>query len=447
MAYEHLADMAALSRRDMVQTVKKVRPAKARTLATFQEGTRKKQAQLAGIQIPVVHTHAEGSGTYNPNADETSFARMTKERFTAMYGGVVFRYMHMDLEDHIMLDLERGKLPDSYIDKRRRRIDTFMMEKNWMVMGPGTGTVAFTASATGTTLTCQATNSARGTSKGSFRLLLSTTEDPLYYSAINTTTEAEVARFFVTAKPTLTTATVNFTGGIGSITDLNTSGLAIVKTKVGWKKEMIGLAGHISDATSGIYQGADRALHSWLANVGIDAGNAAPTPTMVDSAKNVAMTRANDLNGRNGLICHITPGNWSILCAYGYNSRSYNAEKGQAMKTFGLPADYEDGDTMFFKDPDYEDAYIDFREQAPYFEYVQKEFGQKKTDGIGRHEWVGLNQAGSTESYENYNEAVNIVWDGRGKDGDLEGGGSPNSAVFIYNIALPAIRQTTYGLR
>lgn len=446
MAHEHLADMAVLTQRDMVQTVKKTRPAKARTLATFQQGTRKKQGQMAGIQIPYVRSHAEGSGTYNPNADETSFARMTKERYGAMYGGVVFRYMHIDLEEHIMIDMNRGKIPDSYLEKRRRRIDTFQMEKNWMVMGPGTGTVAFSSSATGTTLTCLSNNSARGTSKGSFRLIESTTDNPLYYSAINTTTELEVARFFVTAKPTLTTATVNFTGGLGSITDLNTSGLAIVKTKTGWKKEIIGLAGHISAATSGLYQGADRAVDPWLSNVGIDAGNAAPTPTMLDSAKNVAMTRSQDLDGRNGFICHISPGNWSILCAYSYASRSYNAETGRAMKTFGLPADYEDGDTMFFKDPDYEDCYIDLREQAPYFEYVQKEFGLRKTAGDGRHEWIGENQVGSTESYENYSEACNIVWDGRGKDADMAGGGSPNSAVFIYNIALPTARQSNYGV-
>lgn len=439
----HLADMGALAQRDMVQTVKEFRPTKARTLATFEQGTRKKTARLAGIQIPFWKDHKNGQGNYNPVAGQTSFSKGVKQATGAMYGGLAFRNMHLDLEDHIMMDMNRGFLPDSYIDLRRRAIETHMMKKNWAAIGDGTGAIAEVVSCVGATLTCSVTNAARGTSKGSFRLQSSSAAEPLLYSAINKDTDTEVARFFVTSKPTLSTAVVSFT--VGNTAALNVAGLKIVETNIGWKREMIGLAGHISDQNR-IYQGADTAVDDFLKNPGIDGGNVNVTPTMIDSAKNIAMTRANDLDGRNGLLAHITPGNLSILAAFGYTGRVYNAEGGKANTTYGLPDKYEDGDTTFAVDPDYEDGFIDFRETAPYFEYVQKEFGLKKTEGQGRHEWIGANQAGSTESYENYNEACNIVWDGRGKDGDRKGGGSPNSAVFIRNIALPPIKQASYGI-
>lgn len=112
-----------------------------------------------------------------------------------------------------------------------------------------------------------------------------------------------------------------------------------------------------------------------------------------------------------------------------------------------MPNVYEDEDTVFVPDADYEEGYIDFREKSPYFEYVQKEFGLHKTGGVGRHEWVGLYQRGSTEGYENYTEACNIVWDGRGKDGKGREGGSPNSAVAIKKVAFSATyNQATVGV-
>lgn len=427
----------------MDNTVRSYRPAKARTLATFEEGTRKKTAGMAGYQIGYWRDYAQGSGTNSPLEGDNSFIKSTKQSSGAMYAGVAYRYMNIYLHSDILTDMKNGKIPDSYIKERRRRIKTYMMEKNWAAIGKGDGQVARAASAAGTTLTCTATNG-RGLSKGVMRLFVSTAEDPIWYSAINDTTDAEVARFFVTARLTATTCTVNFTGGVGAIADLNTD-LAIVKYNTGWKKELIGLNGHVSDDDR-IYQGANTADDSFLKNPSVAAGNAAVTPTMVDTAKNIARTRSNDENGRDGFVCHLTPGNWNVLCAFGYTSRTYNAEGGKASKTFGLPDEYIDGDTVFVPDPDYEDGEMILRERAPYFEYVHTPFRMKTVDGIGRHEYIGSGSAGSREEYENYVENVNIVWDGAGKDGDMEGDGNPNRAVVIENIALPAVRQVTYGI-
>lgn len=437
--YNSLANMAALVQRDIRASVATFRPEQARTLATFETGTRSEEASLAGLQIPYKRNHAHGQTNYSPLEGDTSFSRSHKQKFGAMFAGVVFRNMNMHLESHHIIDMNKGKIPHKVTDERRDRISTHMMKKNWAAIGNGDGTLAWVSSCVGATLTCLANNSARGTSKGVFRLKESDADDPLLYSGINSATDAEVARFYVTAKLTSTTATVVFT--VGNAAALNVANLRIVEYTMGWKKELIGVGGHISDQAR-IYQGADTSVDTFLQNPGVNGGNVAVTPSAVHTAKGIMMTRAN-CEDEFGFVCHLTWGNYRTLAKFGYTARVYNDK---SMTTWGVPNMFEDGDTVFVPDADYEDAYVDFRERAPYFEYVQKEFGLKTVDGISRHEWAGNNGAGSTEEYENHNETCNIVWDGRGKDGKGKRVGSPNSAVFIYNLAIPTESQATYGV-
>lgn len=438
-----LPERASIVQRELVSTVKRFRPEKALTLATFEEATREKTGRLAGIQIPYWKDHAHGQSWYSPVAGDTSFKKSTKQKTGAMYAGVVFRNMNFYMEAHIMKDMSNGFIPDSYIKERQRRIATHMMKKNWAAIGDGTGAIAAVSGASGSTVTCLADNSARGTSKGVFRLKVSDSSDPLLYDAVNPSTDAVVATFFVTAKPTSTTATVTFTLGNAAAMNVNTYKIC---ESGSWKKELSGLGAHISDSTSRIYQGADVSVDEFLQNPSVDAGNAVITPTSIHTAKGVMMTRANVADDMFGFIAHITPTNFRDLAKFGYTARVYNAEGGKSQKTYGLPTKYEDGDTLFVLDADYEDCYIDLRERKPFFEYCQKEFGLKTTGGQSRHEWVGANDAGSTNEYENYNEACNIVWDGRGKDGDGEDGGTPASSVFIKNIALSTSAQYAKGV-
>lgn len=448
MADTRLPDRAAIVQRDMKTTVARFRPQKARTLQTFEQGTRKETARLAGIQIPYFKDRAHGQTWYNPIAGETSFKKSTKETTGAMYAGVAFRNMNIYLEDHMLKDMERGFIPDSYIKERRRRIETHMEKKNWASIGDGNVAqgLAIVSSATGGGLvTCANDNNARGRSKGSYRLSVTTSDDPLYYDAVNTGTDTVVATFYVSSKPAATTfQAAGYT--VGNAAALNVAGLLIVESG-SYKKELIGIGGHISDA-SRIYQGADTTTEEYLKNMSLDASDGAITPTLVHSAKGILQTRMNDEQAADNMIAHLTWGNYRVLAAFGYSLRQYNADGGKANTTFGLPNVYKDEDTIFVCDADYEDGYIDFREKKPYFEYVQKEFGLKTNGGNGgRHEWIGSNQVGSTNSYENYNEACNIVWDGRGMDGNGEEGGSPNSAVFIKNIAIPTENQVNYGVQ
>lgn len=441
-----LQERAALIQRDMADAVMEFRPSQARTLATFEQGTRSKKARMAGLQIPYWKDRAHGQTLYNPVTGSNSFKKSTKQNSGAMYVGVVYRNMNIWLESHVLQDMNNGFIPDSYIKERRRRISTHMWKKNKAAIGDGTGSIATVVSGAGSTITVLADNSARGTSKGGYFVQKSDSTDPLYYDCVNPANDTVVATFYVTAKPTATTLTVaGFT--VGNIAATNNAGYKICESGF-WKLEMQGLASHISDSTSRIYQGADVSVDEFLQNPAVDAGNVAVTPSAVHSAKGIMMTRANQEEGKLSFIGHITWGNYRTLAKFGYTLRQYVADgsKNNTKTTYGLPTVYEDGDTMWVPDADYEDAYIDLRERAAFFEYVLKEFGPKTVDGITRHEYIGTNSVGSTNEYENYNEACNIVWDSRGVDGSREDGGSPNSSVFIKNIALPTERQSTYGV-
>jgi hypothetical protein len=446
MAVTGLPERASMVQREMSDTVSRMRPEYARTLATFQKNTRKKTGRMAGLQVPYWRDHAHGQTWYSPVANATSFKKSIKQNSGAMYIGVAYRNMDIWLEAHILADMERGFIPDSYIKERRRRISTHMMKKNWAAIGDGTGSIAIVASAAGTTVTAKADNSARGSSKGVFRLKITDSTDQLLYDAINAS-GAVVATFYVTAKPTSTTATVVFT--VGNAAAMNTAGFKIVESG-SYNLEMMGIAGLISDSTTRIFQDADVSVDPFLVNQAVDAGNAVVTPTTIHSAKGVMLTRGNAPEDSFPFIGHISWVNYRDLAKFGYASRQYTLnDNSKGTKTYGVPNVYEDGDTVWVPDSDYEDCYIDLRERAPFFEYVQKEFGLKTVGGVSRHEWIGSNQVGSTNEYENYNEACNLGWDGRGVDGEDSGGnggGSPNSSVFIKNIALSTSAQYAVGV-
>lgn len=435
MAVTDLAARASIVQREMNNTVARFRPEKARTLATFQQGTRSKTARLAGLQIGYWKDHAHGQSWPSPVAGDTSYKKSTKQSTGAMYLGPVFRNMNFYMEETVMKDMERGFIPDSYIKERQRRISTHMMKKNWAAIGDGTGAIAAVNSVVTTTLTCLADNSARGTSKGVFRLKVSTAADPLLYDIVNPTDDSVKATFYVTAKPTNVTATIVYTVGNATAANVNTYKVC---ESGSWKREMNGLAGLISDSTSRILQGADCSVDEFLVNPAVSAATAVVTPTMVHSAKSVMLSRANmDGSDDFGYIAHITPTNFRDLAKFGYTSRQYNvSDKEKSQKSYGLPNLYEDGDTIWVQDADYEDCYIDFRERAPYFEYVHKEFGLKTTGGVSRFQWEGANAAGSSNAYENYNEGCNIGWDHAGADGKGDEGGTPATAVTIKAIAI-----------
>lgn len=434
MSVTNLEERASAVQRELSDNIQQFRPRKARTLATFEQG-RRKQAGLAGLQMAYWTDHAHGQSYPNPVAGDFSFKPGTKQKTRAMFAGTVMLNMNFPIEETIQRDMRNGFIPDSYLEERKRRVETHMMKKNRDAIGDGTGSLAAVSGASGTTITCLANNSARGTSKGVYFLDVSEAADPLLYDAVDPADDTVKATFYITAKPSTTTATAVFT--FGNAAAMNDNTFKICESG-SWKKHITGIAGHISDSTSRIYQGADVAVDPSLGNKAIDAGNAVVTPTAMHSAKGLMMTRGNASEDDFMYVCHLTWKNYRDLAKFGYTARSYDAAtspKG-AMKTLALPNLYEDGDTVFVCDADYEEGYIDLREKRTFFEYVQKDFGLQSIGGVSRREWAGDYDAGSTLSHENYNEVCNIVWDGKGANGKGKEGGSPNTSVFIKNIAV-----------
>ncbi len=430
MAVTGLAERAAIVQRELSDNVRRYRPEKARTLATFEQGTRKQDGRLAGYQFGYWKDHAHGQTLYSPMTGDNSFKKSTKQKTGSMFVNGVFRNMNFSMDFHIMRDMAKGFIPDSYIKERKRRISTHMMKKNWASIAGSTGAIASVSSASGTTITCLADNSARNTSKGVYRLNVTDSTDPLLYDCVNPANDAVLATFYITAKPTNVTATAVFT--VGNAAAMNANTYKICESGF-WKKEMNGIADLISDSTSRIFQGADVSVDEFLVNPSVSAGSAVVTPTMVHSAKSIMLSKSNmDGSDDFGFIAHITPTNFRDLAKFGYTSRSYqvNDDK-KAQKTYGLPNLYEDGDTIWVQDADYEDCFIDFRERKAFFEYVQKEFGLFDDGSGSRKQWQGAYAAGSTTSYENYNEAVNLCWDG----GDNEEA-TPATSVTIKSIAI-----------
>src|SRR4051812_33688103 len=112
------ADRAAIVQRDMDQNVSRMRPERARTLATFEE-SRTVTARLAGRQIGYWPDHAHGQSWLSPVAGDISFRKGTKQVAKAMYLGPVFRGMNIPLEQTVLSDMKKGFIPDSYIKERK----------------------------------------------------------------------------------------------------------------------------------------------------------------------------------------------------------------------------------------------------------------------------------------------------------------------------------------
>lgn len=433
-----LQEASALVQQDLPDKVAKLKPTKARTAQSTIKGGRKMQGQLAGIRIPFLRNLGHGQTWPSPVTGDYNYKGSLPEEFSAMFAAPVSRVMNMTMEKNHLRDMERGKIPLSYIDERERRIGVHMLKLNWGFIGKGDNGVAEVLSAAVATVTCKLVNTARGQSKGSLRVFTSTAAKPLYYDGVNPATNTVVATFWSDTKPAPNTFTVGgFT--VGNIAALNVAGLRICESG-SWMREIMGYGGHIDDTTR-IWQGANTGDDPGLNAKSIDAGNSTPTPTMIRDGKNVLTTRSNMDDEEYNLICRLTFINWYILAAYGYGDRQYQAAKGEANITFGLPNMYQDQDTLFIPDPNYEEGFIDLHKKRPFMMYEQKTFSKSVTDGVGRHEYGGAG-SGSSIVYENYDENIQLVCDLRGPDAkDPQDGGSPNPAVFIKNIAISATQN------
>lgn len=393
--------------------------------------------QLAGLEIPYKTGVVHGETALDPYAGVTSFERMYAPKGNKMYAGLAFTGLSVEVEHFHQKDAMAGNLPEGANEMRDQALQTYLQHHNWYRIGKGDGALGVITAVAGSLLTFASDNLARGRSKGSLRLAVSaftTAGKRILYQSYNTTTDTLGATFYITSKPSAVGAQVVIVDG-GTIT----AGEIVVKYGH-YKRVPYGHAYHFDDSARW-YQGANTAVDTFLNARKVDGQYALVTATLMDTAKGSMQTRANNVDARFKRVGHMSIGNYKQLASYGYFLRQ---SKSNEMTTTGMPVNYEDEDTEFIQDADFEDAYIDIRDRKSYFEYRQSEMTEVSA---GLTQYVGINGVGSTEKYRNWGEAYNFVWDGRGDDGKhQQGQGGPNSSTFIANLQIPANNQVAEGI-
>lgn len=437
----NIDNFSAAIQAEMRKSVIQCKQQKAPTLGSFKSGSgaRTADGRLVGLEIPLYEGVPHGETALDVLSGRTSFDGQIWPQTNKMFVGLTQTGFTTEYEYFHNNDAEKGLLPETRETMRDKLMLTYYQHQNWYIWGKGNGTLAIATTTGGSgTRTFAYDNTARERSKGSLRLAVSwstTAGKRVMYESYNTSTDALGATFYLTSKPNATQAVVVVTDA-GTIT----AGEVIVKAGH-YKRVSYGLGYHV-DITARLYQGVNTTNDPFLNSQGVDCGNALVTPTVMDSAKGATQVIANDANARKNRICHMTIGNYKTLAGFGYTLRKYNAEKGEADTTFGLPFVFEDEDTVYIQDADGEEAYIYMRDRKSYFIYQQREMAEISK---GATQYVGTNSRGSTEFFQNYGEAKNLAWDGRGDDGQGESG-SANSSVVLYNIAMPALTQVSRGV-
>lgn len=436
MGYPNInSENAAAVQAEMRGTILKLRPQRAITYQSTKETFKKKNARMAGLDIPFEINAPNGSSTLNPVGGGTSFLNYVPSKKGKMFAGLTYSGFTVEWEHFHNFDAENGNQPESKRELRDGAMLTYWQERNWYIIGKGDGSLGVVTNVSGSNLTLAYDNTARGRSKGSVRLHVSyntAANKRILYQSINTSTGAVTATFYVTAKASAVGATITITDG-GTVS----AGNIIVKYGH-YNMTVNGYGYHADNSTARWYQGAYTGDHPNLAANRINGLGGTPTPTMVNTAKQTCAALANDKSAQNRRMCRLTRTNLNVLETFGYELRQ---EKGDAMTTYGLPNYYTDGDTDFVDDMDWEDCEMLFHDRKSLFIWrlhdLRELFPSDK-------QYVGANLVGSTEGYKNWGEACNLVWDGAGDD-DQGAGGSSNSMVYIDNLAMPSITQVSMG--
>ncbi|HEY8560504.1 MAG TPA: hypothetical protein VIL74_09015 [Pyrinomonadaceae bacterium] len=434
---EHLAPAA---RAELRKSIVDLKQKKAITLNSYKSGAgaRKEGGRLAGVEIPFFKNLAHGEAALDPLTGSTSFGRMIPQNLDKMFVGVAFGGFTVEWEHFHQTDANRGNLPMGKEQQRDAVMETYLLHQNWYRIGDGSGVLAVATTAGGSgTRTFAYDATARNRSKGSIRLAVSyntAAGKRILYQSVDPATDTVNAEFYITSKPNATQAVCVMVSGSVAVGDV------IVK-KGHYKRVAYGHGTHFSNGNRW-YQGVDTTNYDFLKCRYVDGGGAGITPTMITTAKTANKTRGNDAEAGKKKVAHLTPSNYQELAAFGYTLRTYNAEKGEADTSFGLPTTYQDEDWIFIQDADFEEAFIDVRDKRSYFEYRQQELQEISP---GAQQYVGTEMFGSTEKFQNWGESFNFVWDARGDDGKGQGG-QPNSSVYIGNLAMPAVTQVAEGI-
>lgn len=405
-------------------------------------GARNESGRLAGLEVPYYRGVAHGDTALDPLTGATSFERFNAPQADKMFAGVTFSGFTVEWEEFHEIDAERGYLPETKMSNKDMTLRTYLQHKNWYKIGINTGALAVVSVGGGSgSITFTNDNTARGRSKGSLRLAVSTSTTAgkrIMYQSYTEATDTLTATFYITGKASATAATV-------VVTDAGTLVAGDKVVKFGHYKRVTYGLGYFFNQAARMLQGANTTTDTQFNARRVDGGAALITPTSMDTAKGARQTRMNNAEAGKKGMCYLTMGNYKQLAAYSYNLRHYNAEKGDADKTFGVPNYFSDEDVDFCQDANFEDAYIYLaNSRHSLFNYTQSELHEVTK---GDTQYVGTNLVGSTEFYKNWGESENLAWDARGEDGkNKDGAGGPFDGVVIDSLVIPPINQVAEAI-
>lgn len=436
----YAAAVQAEMRKSVIQTKNQTTP----TYASLKSGpgARNESGRLSGLEIPFYRGVVHGDTALDPLTGATSFERFNAPVADKMFVGLTFRGFTVEWEHFNEIDGQRGFQPETRMSNRDQAMRTYIQHQNWYKIGINTGSLAVVSVGGGSgSITFTNDGTARGRSKGSLRLAVSvstTAGKRIMYQSYTESTDTLTATFYITAKSSSTTATV-------VVTDAGTLVAGDKIVKYGHYKRVSYGLGYFFNQTARLFQGANTTTDTQFNARRVDGGAALITPTAMDTAKGARQTRMNNAEAGKKGMCYLTMGNYKQLAAYSYNLRHYNAEKGQADTTFGIPNYFSDEDMDYCQDANFEDAYVYIaNSRHSLFNYTQSELQEISQ---GKTQYVGTNLVGSTENYQNWGEAENLAWDARGEDGtNKDGAGGPFDGVVIDSLVIPANSQMAEGL-
>lgn len=414
-----LPDIPDTRTQQIKKMVKAVKETTTKTLDSFNKSTRTVAGQQGGYQIPFFSTYYSGNSAISPTSTGNSFRQSNPPETISMYVGLAYAFKVIQAQGMLLNDMNSKESLVSEMRLKKMAIEDFMKHQNYYAIGDGSGTVAVVTTVTGGVFTgTTAAATSPNQTKGAHRLRKGNT-----YDIIDESSGAIVGTITPTANGTRS-ATVACT----STGTPNNAGAYVVE-QGHYNNVINGLGGLISNSTSRTFQGVQVTNIPEFINSAVDLNGSSLTSVTVNTLRNKVEVRNPDENGFTR-IGHITPGLYNVLAIQGYGGRVYNAERGAANTSFGVPTNYSDGDISWVQDPDMDEDRVYLRTAGDFFNYEARPFGPVNEDGLDWRQNPGANDVGAWEYFKQVGQVYNLGFDGEAS------GGNDSSAMIIRSAVV-----------
>lgn len=339
-----------------------------------------------GYRIPFISRRPGGHTAFVPSASD--FNRHVPAQTQSMYIFPTRYAMPMIFDGALIRALMAGKqekLAD-FNSVVKEGVDAALKRIEQMMLGDGTGSLAYSATALtatggGQTMTCTTSAAATpGQTKGAKWL-----EAGHYYDAVNPATGAVRGTLQVEVAGRSSCVVNVLTGTVAS-------GDVITDTGA-YNKYQRGLA-HLISAQTRTLQGLSTATFPELNATEVDLNGALCTPSDFENVKAFLQTRNNEETAENRLLCFLPYGFYSRLKKQGWNMTIQSTEQ-----TTGVAKRFVDGDTMFIRSNSAEEDRAIFALPDALKIFEEMPFGEYDADGQQLRMLLGANNTGS-DSYQ-----------------------------------------------